>query len=228
MITIAERLDSAYGRIKEAVKKFNRSEQSITLLAVSKTKPIDLILDAYEAGHRKFGESYVQESVEKIEKLAHLDDIQWHFIGPIQSNKTKLIANNFSWVQSIDRLKIVKRLSEQRSNELPPLNVLIQVNISEESSKSGCTLEEVNQLALSINALDNIKLRGLMAIPEKKDTIEEQIQAFNQLKTCFDALQTQYIEIDTLSMGMSADLEAAIAAGSTMVRIGTDIFGARS
>lgn len=228
MITIAERLDSAYGRIKEAVKKFNRPEQSITLLAVSKTKPIELILDAYEAGHRKFGESYVKESVEKIEKLAHLDDIQWHFIGPIQSNKTKLIANNFSWVQSIDRLKIVKRLSDQRATELPPLNVLIQVNISDEASKSGCTLAEVNQLALSIHALDNIKLRGLMAIPEKKESLEQQIQAFSQLKTCFDALQTQYKEIDTLSMGMSADLEAAIAAGSTMVRIGTDIFGARS
>jgi pyridoxal phosphate enzyme (YggS family) len=228
MITIAERLDSAYGRITEAVKKFNRPEQSITLLAVSKTKPINLILDAYEAGHRKFGESYVQESVEKIEKLAHLDDIQWHFIGPIQSNKTKLIANHFSWVQSIYRLKIVKRLSEQRAPELPPLNVLIQVNISDEASKSGCTLAEVNQLALSIHALDNIKLRGLMAIPEKKESLEQQINAFSQLKTCFDTLQTQYKEIDTLSMGMSADLEAAIAAGSTMVRIGTDIFGARS
>jgi len=228
MITIAERLDSAYGRIKEAVKKFNRSEQSITLLAVSKTKPIDLILDAYEAGHRKFGESYVQESVEKIEKLAHLDDIQWHFIGPIQSNKTKLIANNFSWVQSVERLKIAKRLNEQRDASLGPLNVLIQVNISGEASKSGCTLEEVNELAQSLDSLDNINLRGLMAIPEKKDTLEAQIQAFNQLKTCFDVLKTQYKEIDTLSMGMSADLEAAIAAGSTMVRIGTDIFGARS
>jgi len=228
MITIAERLDSAYGRITQAVKKFNRLEQSITLLAVSKTKPINLILDAYEAGHRKFGESYVQESVEKIESLAHLDDIQWHFIGPIQSNKTKLIANNFSWVQSIDRLKIAKRLSEQRLTNLQPLNVLIQVNISNESSKSGCTLEEVNQLAQDIDALDNIKLRGLMAIPEKKESLQQQIQAFNQLKTCFDTLQTQYKEIDTLSMGMSADLEAAIAAGSTMVRIGTDIFGARS
>ena len=228
MITIAERLDSAYGRIKEAVKKFNHQEQSITLLAVSKTKPIDLILDAYEAGHRKFGESYVQESVEKIEKLAHLDDIQWHFIGPIQSNKTKLIANNFSWVQSLDRLKIAKRLNEQRAANLGPLNVLIQVNISGEASKSGCTLEEVNELAQSLDSLDNINLRGLMAIPEKKDTLEAQIKAFNQLKTCFDSLKTQYKEIDTLSMGMSADLEAAIAAGSTMVRIGTDIFGVRS
>jgi len=228
MITIAERLDSAYGRITEAVKKFNRPEQSITLLAVSKTKPINLILDAYEAGHRKFGESYVQESVEKIEKLAHLDDIQWHFIGPIQSNKTKLIANHFAWVQSIDRLKIAKRLSEQRDKDLPALNVLIQVNISGEASKSGCTLEEVNQLAQNIDALDNISLRGLMAIPEKKESLEQQIHAFSQLKTCFDTLQTQYKEIDTLSMGMSADLEAAIAAGSTMVRIGTDIFGARS
>jgi len=228
MITIAERLDSAYGRITEAVKKFNRPEQSITLLAVSKTKPINLILDAYEAGHRKFGESYVQESVEKIEKLAHLDDIQWHFIGPIQSNKTKLIANHFSWVQSIDRLKIAKRLSEQRDKNLPALNVLIQVNISDEASKSGCTLAEVNQLAQNIDALDNISLRGLMAIPEKKESLEQQINAFSQLKTCFDTLQTQYKEIDTLSMGMSADLEAAIAAGSTMVRIGTDIFGARS
>jgi pyridoxal phosphate enzyme (YggS family) len=228
MITIAERLDSAYGRIKQATNKSNRSEQSITLLAVSKTKPISLILDAYEAGHRKFGESYVQESVEKIEKMAHLNDIQWHFIGPIQSNKTKLIAQNFNWVQSIDRLKIAKRLNEQRPSNLKPLNILIQVNISNEASKSGCSIEEVNNLAQSIMTLDNLKLRGLMAIPAKKETVEQQIEDFTMLKTCFEALQTQYKDIDTLSMGMSADLEPAIAAGSTMVRIGTDIFGARS
>ncbi|SFB80898.1 YggS family pyridoxal phosphate-dependent enzyme [Pseudoalteromonas denitrificans] len=228
MITIAERLDSAYGRIKQATNKSNRSEQSITLLAVSKTKPISLILDAYEAGHRKFGESYVQESVEKIEKMAHLNDIQWHFIGPIQSNKTKLIAQNFNWVQSIDRLKIAKRLNEQRPSNLKPLNILIQVNISNEASKSGCSIEEVNNLAQSIKTLDNLKLRGLMAIPAKKETVEQQIEDFTMLKTCFEALQTQYKDIDTLSMGMSADLEPAIAAGSTMVRIGTDIFGARS
>ncbi len=227
MVTIAERLQSAYGRINQAEKKFNKVSQSVDLLAVSKTKPVELIIVAYDAGQRKFGESYVQESVDKILALKQLKDIIWHFIGPIQSNKTKQIAENFSWVQSVDREKIALRLNNQRPYNLPPLNILIQINISNEKSKSGCQLNDVANLAEKINALPQLKLRGLMAIPQKSDNLQQQIKNYHQLKSCFDTLKAQYTDIDTLSIGMSADVEAAIAAGSTMVRIGTDIFGAR-
>ncbi|WP_193331267.1 YggS family pyridoxal phosphate-dependent enzyme [Pseudoalteromonas ulvae] len=226
MVTIAERLKSAYARIALAEKKAQKPAQSVSLLAVSKTKPVQLIIDAYEAGHRKFGESYVQEAVDKIKQLPHRD-IEWHFIGPIQSNKTKPIAENFSWVQSVERIKIADRLNKQRPNNLLPLNVLIQVNISNDAAKSGCPVEEVSELAEFIAQSRQLTLRGLMTIPAQTDNEAELIASFSQLRACFDTLKTQYPSMDTLSMGMSGDVEAAITAGSTMVRIGTDIFGAR-
>ncbi|TMP47333.1 YggS family pyridoxal phosphate-dependent enzyme [Pseudoalteromonas sp. S1688] len=228
MVTIAERLTSAYARIAEAAHKAQRNSNDITLLAVSKTKPATDIMAAYEQGQRQFGESYVQEAVDKIAQLDTFSDIVWHFIGPIQSNKSALVAANFAWVQSVDRLKIAKRLNSQRPETMPPLNVLIQVNISEEEAKSGCHPNEIAELAQYIDQCVHLKLRGLMAIPAKSDDANTQIQYFEQLQTCFDKLQTQYPHIDTLSMGMSNDVEAAIAAGSTMVRIGTDIFGTRT
>ncbi|WP_289846786.1 YggS family pyridoxal phosphate-dependent enzyme [Pseudoalteromonas tetraodonis] len=228
MVTIAERLTSAYARIAETAHKAQRNSNDITLLAVSKTKPATDIMAAYDQGQRQFGESYVQEAVDKIAQLNTFSDIVWHFIGPIQSNKSALVAANFAWVQSVDRLKIAKRLNSQRPETMPPLNVLIQVNISEEEAKSGCHPNEITELAQYIDQCAHLQLRGLMAIPAKSDDTNTQIQYFEQLQTCFDKLQTQYPHIDTLSMGMSNDVEAAIAAGSTMVRIGTDIFGTRT
>lgn len=228
MVTIAERLTSAYARIAEAAHKAQRNSNDITLLAVSKTKPATDIMAAYDQGQRQFGESYVQEAVDKIAQLDTFSDIVWHFIGPIQSNKSALVAANFAWVQSVDRLKIAKRLNSQRPETMPPLNVLIQVNISEEEAKSGCHPNEITELAQYIDQCAHLQLRGLMAIPAKSDDANTQTQYFEQLQTCFDKLQTQYPHIDTLSMGMSNDVEAAIAAGSTMVRIGTDIFGTRT
>ncbi|MCF2898909.1 YggS family pyridoxal phosphate-dependent enzyme [Pseudoalteromonas sp. APAL1] len=228
MVTIAERLTSAYARIAQAAKNNQRNEQSINLLAVSKTKPTDDIIAAYEQGQRLFGESYVQEAVTKVAALAEYKDIVWHFIGPIQSNKSALVASHFDWVQSVDRIKIAKRLNEQRPSDKSPLNVLIQVNISLEEAKSGCHPDEVMTLAEFISQCDNLCLRGVMAIPAKTDDTAQQLQYFEQLSACFDKLKAQYPQVDTLSMGMSNDVEAAIAAGSTMVRIGTDIFGQRN
>ncbi|WP_213610609.1 YggS family pyridoxal phosphate-dependent enzyme [Pseudoalteromonas sp.] len=228
MVTIAERLTSAYARIAEATQNAQRNSNDVTLLAVSKTKPVSDIMAAYEQGQRQFGESYVQEAVDKIAQLDTFSDIVWHFIGPIQSNKSALVAANFAWVQSVDRLKIAKRLNSQRPETMPPLNVLIQVNISEEEAKSGCHPDEIAELAQYIDQCTHLRLRGLMTIPAKSDDENTQVQYFEQLQTCFDKLQIQYPYIDTLSMGMSNDVEAAIAAGSTMVRIGTDIFGTRT
>ena len=228
MVTIAERLTSAYARIANAAKNAQRNSSEITLLAVSKTKPSTDIAAAYEHGQRQFGESYVQEAVDKIAQLSALSDITWHFIGPIQSNKSALVAQHFDWVQSVDRIKIAKRLNTQRLADFPPLNVLIQVNISTEEAKSGCSVDQIPELAEFISQCEQLTLRGLMAIPAKSDDPSEQIQSFEQLQTCFDKLKAQYPHIDTLSMGMSGDVEAAISAGSTMVRIGTDIFGTRT
>jgi hypothetical protein len=227
MITIAERLNLAYGRMVTAQKNSHFSEQSVALLAVSKKKPSNLIREAYIAGQRSFGESYVQEATDKIAQLTDLTDIQWHFIGPIQSNKSALIAENFSWVQSVDRLKIARRLNQQRPEQLPPLNILIQVNIDDEVNKSGCALDELNELAECIVQSEKLVLRGLMAIPKKSETEHGQRNSFKKLYTCYQELKSQYLTIDTLSMGMSGDIEAAINEGSNMVRIGTDIFGAR-
>ncbi|WP_274803963.1 YggS family pyridoxal phosphate-dependent enzyme [Pseudoalteromonas rhizosphaerae] len=228
MVTIAERLKSAYARIALAAKKYHRNEHDVCLLAVSKTKPADFILAAYQQSHREFGESYVQEAVDKITQLANYSDIVWHFIGPIQSNKTALVASHFDWVQSIEREKIAQRLNDQRPADKAPLKVLIQVNISLEDSKSGCHPDKLASLAEFIHHCPHLELRGVMAIPAKTDDPQQQIQYFEQLRACFDRLKAQYPQIDTLSMGMSGDVEAAIAAGSTMVRIGTDIFGQRS
>lgn len=228
MVTIAERLTSAYARITSAAKRAHRKSDEISLLAVSKTKPCEDIIAAYDYGQRQFGESYVQEAVNKIAQLHTYSDIIWHFIGPIQSNKSALVAENFDWVQSVDRIKIAKRLDSQRPEAKPALNVLIQVNISHEKAKSGCHPDAIDEIAGYIENCERLTLRGLMAIPAKSDDPLIQTQYFEQLQACFDRLKAQYPHIDTLSMGMSNDVEAAIDAGSTMVRIGTDIFGTRN
>ncbi len=201
----------------------HRDPASVGLLAVSKTQPAAAIRDAFAAGLRDFGENYLQEA---LDKQAELDDLPltWHFIGPIQSNKTKAIAEHFDWVHSVDRLKIAQRLSDQRPATLPPLNVCLQVNVSGEASKSGCAPQEVQQLARAITALPRLRLRGLMCIPAPSEDPAEQRAAFARLRQLRDELA---LDLDTLSMGMSQDLEAAIAEGATWVRIGTALFGAR-
>ncbi|MBY5992622.1 YggS family pyridoxal phosphate-dependent enzyme [Ferrimonas balearica] len=226
MSTIAERLFEAQARIAAAAQNSGRSAQAITLLAVSKTKPASDIREAYLAGARHFGENYLQEGVEKITELADLA-IHWHFIGPLQSNKTRPVAERFDWVHSVDRLKIARRLSEQRPEGLTPLNVCLQVNISGEASKSGVPPAELAALAQGVSALPGLTLRGLMAIPAPEADVVRQRQALAQMKQLFDDLKVQHPQMDTLSMGMSGDLEAAVAEGSTMVRIGTAIFGTR-
>ncbi|MPW34897.1 YggS family pyridoxal phosphate-dependent enzyme [Vibrio sp. B1Z05] len=230
MQTIQSNLEHIHQQIKDSERKFGRLTDSVQLLAVSKTKPIQAVLDACHAGQRQFGENYVQEGVEKIQYFQehHNDfDIEWHFIGPIQSNKTRPISESFDWVHSIDRLKIAQRLNDQRPSGSDPLQVLLQVNTSGEESKSGINAAEALELAAAVDALPNLTLRGLMSIPAAVASYEEQLQAFNQLKGLFDQIKSQYPQVDTLSMGMSGDMEAAIEAGSTMVRIGTAIFGAR-
>lgn len=223
MSTIAENISTLAERIRSAAQAVQRDPASVGLLAVSKTKPASDLRDAYEAGLRDFGENYLQEALGKQAELSDLPLI-WHFIGPIQSNKTRAIAEHFAWVHSVDRLKIAQRLSEQRPPELPPLNICIQVNVSGEASKSGCSPEDLPALAQAISALPNLKLRGLMAIPEPTDDRDEQNASFAAVST----LQAQLgLPLDTLSMGMSHDLEAAIAQGATWVRIGTALFGAR-
>jgi PLP dependent protein len=227
ILTIAERITSAYARVKKTHTGCE-FKHTINILAVSKTKPLSLIKKAYESGVRQFGESYVKEAVDKIQVLKNVyHDIEWHFIGPIQANKSRLIAENFSWVQSVDRLKIAKRLNEQRPTNLKPLNILIQVNISEDSNKSGCHPHDLDELAQFIVQAKQLNLRGLMTITEKTSDTSKQLNYFKQMRCCFDKLNEQYPQVDTLSMGMSGDLEQAIMAGSNMVRIGTDIFGKR-
>lgn len=223
MSMIAANISTLGERINAAAQAAQRDPSSIGLLAVSKTKPAQALREAYEAGLRDFGENYLQEALGKQVELADLP-LCWHFIGPIQSNKTRAIAENFAWVHSVDRLKIAQRLSEQRPDNLPPLNICIQVNVSGEASKSGCTPADLPALAEAISALPRLKLRGLMAIPEPTDDTAEQNAAFAAVRD----LQTQLkLPLDTLSMGMSHDLEAAIAQGATWVRIGTALFGAR-
>jgi pyridoxal phosphate enzyme (YggS family) len=220
---IAANISTLGERINAAAQAAQRDPSSIGLLAVSKTKPAQALREAYEAGLRDFGENYLQEALGKQVELADLP-LCWHFIGPIQSNKTRAIAENFAWVHSVDRLKIAQRLSEQRPDNLPPLNICIQVNVSGEASKSGCTPADLPALAEAISALPRLKLRGLMAIPEPTDDTAEQNAAFAAVRD----LQAQLkLPLDTLSMGMSHDLEAAIAQGATWVRIGTALFGAR-
>ncbi|WP_286785917.1 MULTISPECIES: YggS family pyridoxal phosphate-dependent enzyme [Pseudomonas] len=223
MSTIAENIAKVGARIRRAAEAVQRDSQGISLLAVSKTKPAAALREAYAAGQRDFGENYLQEALDKQRELADLP-LTWHFIGPIQSNKTKPIAEHFAWVHSVDRLKIAERLSAQRPAGLPPLNICLQVNVSGEDSKSGCAAAELPALAAAVAALPNLRLRGLMAIPEPSDDLTVQRAAFARLRTLGEELE---LPLDTLSMGMSHDLEAAIAEGATWVRIGTALFGAR-
>ncbi|OKA23108.1 YggS family pyridoxal phosphate enzyme [Pseudomonas versuta] len=223
MSTIADNIAEVEARIRAAALAVQRDVTSIHLLAVSKTKPAAALREAYAAGVRDFGENYLQEARAKQVELADLP-LSWHFIGPIQSNKTREIAEHFSWVHSVDRLKIAQRLSEQRPADLEPLNICIQVNVSGEASKSGCTPQDLPALAAAINALPRLKLRGLMAIPEPTENRAEQDAAFAAVR---DLQQSLNLGLDTLSMGMSHDLESAIAQGATWVRIGTALFGAR-
>jgi len=223
MSTIADNIGQVSQRIRAAADAVQRDANSIHLLAVSKTKPAQAVREAYAAGVRDFGENYLQEALGKQAELTDLP-LSWHFIGPIQSNKTRAIAEHFAWVHSVDRLKIAQRLSEQRPAELPPLNICIQVNVSGEASKSGCTPADLPALADAISALPRLKLRGLMAIPEPTDDRAEQDAAFSSVRDLQNSLN---LPLDTLSMGMSHDLESAIAQGATWVRIGTALFGAR-
>lgn len=227
MTTITERLKSAISTIQSCEKKYQREPASVQLLAVTKTKPIADIEQAILAKQRHFGENYVQEGVEKI---VHFNDANliWHFIGPIQSNKTKLISEHFDWVHTIEREKIANRLNEQRPSNAPPLNVCIQVNISGEESKSGVIPSQVLALAQQVNSLDNLVLRGLMAIGQPSEDLTIVDQQFSQMQELFESLKDTYSTIDTLSMGMSGDIDSAIAHGSTMVRIGSAIFGQRT
>ena len=223
MSTIADNIAQVSSRIRAAALAAQRDEHSVQLLAVSKTKPAEALREAYAAGLRDFGENYLQEALGKQLELADLPLI-WHFIGPIQSNKTRAIAEHFAWVHSVDRLKIAQRLSEQRPAELPPLNICIQVNVSGEASKSGCTPADLPALADAISKLPRLKLRGLMAIPEPTEDRAAQDAAFAAVQSLQASLN---LPLDTLSMGMSHDLESAIAMGATWVRIGTALFGAR-
>lgn len=232
MTNILKQTTNVQQKISGAALRAQRPADQIQLLAVSKTKPVSLIKEAYFAGLRHFGENYVQESIEKIQQIKTDADFNepvfWYFIGPLQSNKTRPVAENFDWVQSVDRLKIAQRLNDQRPDGLPKLNICLQVNISGELTKSGTTLSQVMELASLVRDLPRLKLRGIMAIPEKTENKEALEKQFNALHKIYLQLQLQYPDVDTLSMGMSGDLESAIACGSTMVRIGTDIFGSRN
>ena len=230
MNSIKQNIEQVITQIGLAAEKCGRDAETVQLLAVSKTKPIAAIEEAIAAGHTAFGENYVQEGVEKIQYFATQDTpspLSWHFIGPIQSNKTRPIAEHFDWVHSVDRAKIARRLSEQRPAEMAPLNVLLQINTSGEDSKSGLAFDEVAALADEVAAMPNLVLRGLMSIPQKADDYTSQLAAFSSLAEAMEKLKAKHPQLDTLSMGMSGDLDAAVAAGSTIVRIGTAIFGAR-
>lgn len=224
MSKIAERIESVQRRINAATKVSGRKNEPVTLLAVSKTRPATDIIRAYWSGLRHFGENYLQEALAKQQTLAHYQ-ITWHFIGPTQSNKTRYIASKFAWVHTIDRFKIAKRLSEQRPPHLPPLNVCIQINVDQESTKSGVSIDESLDLATAISDLPRLRLRGLMTIPQSESVLDKQRLPFRKLRELCDNLKS--VHLDTLSMGMSGDLEAAIAEHATIVRIGTAIFGGR-
>jgi pyridoxal phosphate enzyme (YggS family) len=225
--SISTALNAVRGRLAESEKEYARVPGSVQLLAVSKTHGVEKVLAAYALGQRQFAENYLQEALEKMDALPA--DIVWHFIGPVQSNKTRALAERFDWVHSVDRAKIARRLDEQRPADRPPLKVLLQVNVSGEASKSGVGMDALPALAAEVSALPRLSLRGLMAIPEPAVDLASQRQAFRQLAEARDRLLRQgYDSCTELSMGMSQDMEAAIAEGATMVRIGTDIFGSRS
>jgi pyridoxal phosphate enzyme (YggS family) len=227
MTVIASNLQAVHQSIARAVRKAQRRVEDVTLLAVSKTFPASTVREAYAAGQRVFGENYVQEALDKIEALCDLP-LEWHFIGPIQSNKTRTIAENFAWVHSIDRLKIAERLSAQRPQDMPPLNVCLQVNVSAEDSKSGVAPGMLQELAQLVSGLPRLKLRGLMTIPAPAEGLAMQRRPFAQLRELLQQLNSQGMMLDTLSMGMSQDLEAAILEGATIVRVGSAIFGQRN
>ena len=227
MTTIAARLDAVRARIAAAARHAGRDPADVKLLAVSKTWPAEAVREAAAAGQRAFGENYVQEGVDKVEALRALG-LEWHFIGPLQSNKTRPVANAFDWVHGIDRLKIAERLSAQRDVHLPPLNVCIQVNVSGEDSKSGVAPDEAGALAHAVAALPRLRLRGLMCIPEPSADEAVLRARFAVLRGLYDGLRAAGLALDTLSMGMSHDLEPAIAEGASIVRVGTAIFGERA
>jgi hypothetical protein len=228
MTSVIDNLQAVRDRIASACAGAGRPVQAVTLLAVSKTFGADAVREAAAAGQAAFGENYVQEALDKIAALADLrPQLQWHLIGPLQSNKTRVVAEAFDWVHSVDRLKIAQRLSEQRPVGLPPLQLCLQVNISGEDSKSGVAPAEVPALARAVAALPRVALRGLMAIPEPAADLAAQRVPLRALRELLVALQAEGLALDTLSMGMSADLEAAVAEGATIVRVGTAIFGGR-
>lgn len=230
MNQIEQNLQDVKQKIASAAAQCGRAPDAVTLLAVSKTKPVSAVEDALAAGQRAFGENYVQEGVDKILhfRATHPEmAVEWHFIGPLQSNKSRLVAEHFDWCHTVDRHKIAQRLSEQRPATLAPLNVLLQVNISAEESKSGITPAALFTLAADVAALPHLTLRGLMAIPAPESDYQRQLSVFQQMNDLFQQLKLHYPQVDTLSMGMTDDMNAAIAAGSTLVRIGTAIFGAR-
>jgi pyridoxal phosphate enzyme (YggS family) len=220
------RLKLVRQRIDKACIAAGRQPHEVSLLAVGKRHPAEKIITLYNLGIQSFGENQLQEALQKQQELVSLN-VQWHFIGTIQSNKTRAIAENFQWVQSVDRQKILTRLSKQRPDSLEPLNVCLQVNIDQEPQKAGAGPEEILQLAALCHGLNNIRLRGLMAIPRMTTDLKAQHDSFRKVKALFETLRSEGHDIDTLSMGMSSDLEIAITEGSTMVRIGTDLFGER-
>jgi pyridoxal phosphate enzyme (YggS family) len=226
MTTIAQRMQAILCSIRDATRNAGRDPESVMLLAVSKAHPASALRAAFDAGQRAFGESYLQEALDKMAELGGLP-IDWHFIGPIQSNKTRSIAESFSWVHGVDRLKIAQRLADARPDNVPPLNVCLQVNVSGEASKSGCAPQELPALAHAVAALPRLRLRGLMAIPEPTPDVALQRRQFRMLFELHEALKREGLALDTLSMGMSDDYPAAIAEGATIVRVGTAIFGAR-
>jgi len=228
--TLQQRYETVLARIRAACGAAARAPDAVSLLAVSKTFDASAVLALAALGQRAFAESYLQEALDKISRCASERPdpaLEWHFIGPIQSNKTRPIAETFSWVHSVERDKIARRLSEQRPASLPPLNVCVQVNVSGEASKSGCAPDEALDLARAVAALPGLRLRGVMAIPEPTDDVARQRAQFAAVRAVFDRLRAAGLDVDTLSMGMSDDLEAAIAEGSTCVRVGTALFGRR-
>ncbi|MBS0308249.1 MAG: YggS family pyridoxal phosphate-dependent enzyme [Proteobacteria bacterium] len=227
MSTIADNLQAVRERIAAAAHTVSRPPHEISLLAVSKTFDAEAVRAAVQGGQRAFGENYLQEALDKMAALQN-ESIAWHFIGPIQSNKTRQIAEHFAWVHAVDREKIAQRLSEQRPAGMPPLHICLQVNVSGEVSKSGVAPADVAALAAAVAGLPKLKLRGLMAIPEPTDDVARQRAAFRQVRQLCDDLRAHGFDLDTLSMGMSGDLEAAIAEGATIVRVGTAIFGRRN
>jgi pyridoxal phosphate enzyme (YggS family) len=233
MATIRDNLQAVRERIARAAEAAGRDPASVRLLAVTKSHPAGMIEQAVAAGERAFGENYVQEAIEKMETLERLlgaaraSELEWHLIGPLQSNKTRIAAERFAWLHTLDREKIARRLSEQRPPQLPPLNVLVQVNVSGETTKSGVSPSEVAALARSVAGLARLRLRGLMAVPEPTPDVAQQRARFRAVRELYEGLLAEGFALDTLSMGMSDDLEAAIAEGATMVRVGTAIFGPR-